>query len=566
MRQLNRLNQYQRLWQISQGNMQLTSVAEIALHCFCSERHARTLLSQMAQKGWLSWQAQSGRGKRGELRFIESPEHLRSSLLQQQLDRGLPHQALQLVQIEADQLSQLLKPFMGGQWLDDRPTLRIPYYRQLDPLDPLDLPGRAEQHLARQLFSGLTRFEEDRVVADLAHHWQCSEDGLSWYFFLRPQLYWHNGERVSSQHLLQRLHQVLANPDGQRLLSSVKALSLPQAMCLRIDLHQPDHWLAYRLATVPCLLTHPEDQQLGTGPWRLTNWSAGLVRIENHERYHGALPLMQAVEYWITPQLFDKTLGTSCRHPVQIAIGEDHELSLLRPVSRRISLGFCYLALRPNANLSAWQALSLMTLIRRKQLVDQLPLEEGLIMPSQEMLPGWSLPETQPYHDESLPEKLSLHYHLPVELHVMAEKLKEVLAGEGCELTLNFHNGKNWRGYAGLENADIIMGDRLIGEAPEFTLESWLRLDPLWLTVLGDKDYTRLLTRLSTIQQEPDEDLRLQGLRETFQQLMARAAVMPLFNYRYQVSAPPDVEGIALNAWGWFDFSRAWIPPPVVIP
>jgi len=38
--------------------------------------------------------------------------------------------------------------------------------------------------------------------------------------------------------------------------------------------------------------------------------------------------------------------------------------------------------------------------------------------------------------------------------------------------------------------------------------------------------------------------------------------MLPLFNYRYQVFAPPGVEGIQLNSMGWFDFTRAWIPPP----
>ena len=43
--------------------------------------------------------------------------------------------------------------------------------------------------------------------------------------------------------------------------------------------------------------------------------------------------------------------------------------------------------------------------------------------------------------------------------------------------------------------------------------------------------------------------------------LMRDAIVTPLFNYQYQVSAPPGVNGIRLNARGWFDFSEAWLPP-----
>lgn len=88
MRQLNRLNQYQRLWQASAGEAQSVSIGELAARCFCSERHMRTLLRQMQEAGWLSWQSQSGRGKRGELHFLATPESLRSEMLEFALNAG----------------------------------------------------------------------------------------------------------------------------------------------------------------------------------------------------------------------------------------------------------------------------------------------------------------------------------------------------------------------------------------------------------------------------------------------------------------------------------------------
>ncbi len=53
MRLLNRLNQYQRLWQPSAGEPQSVTVGELAERCFCSERHVRTLLKQAQDAGWL---------------------------------------------------------------------------------------------------------------------------------------------------------------------------------------------------------------------------------------------------------------------------------------------------------------------------------------------------------------------------------------------------------------------------------------------------------------------------------------------------------------------------------
>jgi MarR-like DNA-binding transcriptional regulator SgrR of sgrS sRNA len=41
---------------------------------------------------------------------------------------------------------------------------------------------------------------------------------------------------------------------------------------------------------------------------------------------------------------------------------------------------------------------------------------------------------------------------------------------------------------------------------------------------------------------------------------MEAAVLTPLFNYQYKISAPPGVNGIRLNARGWFDFTEAWLP------
>lgn len=563
MRLVNRLNQFQRLWQPSAGEPQQVTVAELAQRCFCSERHIRTLLRQLASEGWLDWQAQAGRGKRGSLTFLVTPEHVRAGMMEQVLNRGQHKNALELAQLAPDQLRHLLQPFLGGQWQNDTPTLRIPYYRPLDPLTPGFLPGRAEQHLAGQIHAGLTRFDEKGELpeGDLAHHWQISCDGLRWDFYLRSTLHWHNGKPVETPQLQRALQALLADREIARLFASVASIKVVHALCLRITLHRPDYWLAHRLALYCSRLAHPDEPTVGCGPFRLTRFEADLVRLESHEFWHLSHPLLKAVEFWITPQLFDQEMGNSCRHPVQIAIGQQEELVHLRPVSNSISLGFCYLALRQEGKLSLAQSRYLIALIHRSRMLDTLPLDEGLITPSSEMLPGWRLPEWQS-DDTPLPASLTLVYHLPVELHAMAEQLKRYLAARGCELTVHFHPAKTWHGCQRLGDADLIMGDRLIGESPEFTLEQWLRCDKLWPHVLTGGQFAHLQSTLDAVQIQPDEKQRRDGMRAVYTGLMEEAVITPLFNYRYQVSAPPGVNGIHLNARGWFDFTRAWLPPP----
>ncbi len=564
MRQLNRLNQYHRLWQPSLGATQQVTISELAARCFCSERHVRTLLRQAQEAGWLSWRAQSGRGKRGELTFHVTPESLRNAMMEEALKSGQQHNALELAQLAPAELRSLLHPFLGGQWQNDTPTLRIPYYRSLDPLQPGFLPGRAEQHLAGQVFSGLTRFHgnSSEPTGDLAHHWEVSTDGLRWHFYIRSTLHWHNGDKVETGQLQQSLNALFALPALRKLFQSVLRIDVTHPQCLTFTLHQPDYWLAHRLATYCSRLAHPEQPQTGCGPFRLSVYEPDLVRLESHEQYHLSHPLLKAIEYWITPSLFDYGLGTSCRHPVQIAIGEPDELESLRLVTNSTSLGFCYLTLKQSPRLSEMQARRLINIIHLSSLLHTLPLNEGLITPTEELLPGWAIPQWSDLTHVSLPTKLTLIYHLPVELHTMARQLKQYLAQQGCELTVIFHDAKTWDGCQQLADADLMMGDRLIGEAPEYTLEQWLRCDALWPHVLSAPQYAHLQATLDAVQTQADEQARHAGLRAIFSRLMEKAVITPLFNYQYQISAPPGVNGIRLNTRGWFDFTEAWLPAP----
>jgi MarR-like DNA-binding transcriptional regulator SgrR of sgrS sRNA len=564
MRQLNRLNQYQRLWQPSAGATQHITVSELASRCFCSERHVRTLLRQAQDAGWLSWRAQSGRGKRGELTFHVSPDSLRNIMMEEALKSGHQHNALELAQIAPQELRTLLHPFLGGQWQNDTPTLRIPYYRSLDPLHAGFLPGRAEQHLVGQVFSGLTRFNgnSSEPMGDLAHHWEVSADGLRWHFYIRSTLHWHNGDKVETAQLQSSLIKLLALPALRRLFNSVLRIDVTHPQCLTFVLHQPDYWLAHRLASYCSRLAHPDRPLTGSGPFRLTAYEPDLVRLESHEQYHLSHPLLKAIEYWITPQLFEQDLGTSCRHPVQIAIGEPDELANLSLVSSSTSLGFCYLTLKQSLRLSQMQAQRLITIIHHTTLLHTLPLDENLITPAQELLPGWTIPDWPALNTVALPETLTLVYHLPVELHTMAKQLKRYLAKLGCNLTVVFHDAKTWDGCCALADADLLMGDRLIGEAPGYTLEQWLRCDTLWPHLISASQYAHLQATLDAVQIQTDEQARHAGLKAIFTHLMENAVLTPLFNYQYQISAPPGVNGIRLNTRGWFDFTEAWLPAP----
>ncbi|MHA7848105.1 SgrR family transcriptional regulator [Serratia sp. D1N4] len=565
MRLVHRLSQYQRLYQHLGSAPVSITVAELAAMFYCSERHARTLVQQLQEQGWLSWRSQAGRGKRAQLQCLKTPDELRATHLQRLLQIGDHQGALEMAQLAPQHLQELLSPHLGGQWQEGSPTLRIPYYRTLEKLDPLTLSGRAEQHLVATLYAGLTRFNtgSPQPQPDLAHHWQISEDGLHWQFFLRSQLRWHNGEPLTGQQLLQALSKLHQHPRSQPLLSSVEAISLPHALCIQFDLHTPDYWLAHRLAELPCLITHPEYPMIGAGPFKLALNDPQMVRLEQHPYYHLQHPYLESIEYWITPDLLTNGNDTSCQHPVRITIGQQEELAQARPVQRSMSLGWCYLAINQRrGGLSEAQGQKLLMLIQRSGLLANLPIPNSVITPSREMLPGWAIPAHQ-VEKVTLPARLTLLYRPPVELETLTQALQQLLSEQGCELEIHYCPDKRWQSTEQLAQADLLLADNLIGEAPEATLESWLRRDVLWQGILTEENWQHQQQVLRHIQQFPDQQQRYDLLKTYYQQLMKAAILTPLFHYQYQVSAPPRIQGVTLTAHGWFDFCQAWLPPPL---
>ena len=84
--------------------------------------------------GW-SGTPSLGAGNAGNYGFGDAG-FLRNTMMEQALQKGEQLSVLELAQLAPGELRTLLQPFMGGQWQNDTPTLRIPYYRQLDPLHP----------------------------------------------------------------------------------------------------------------------------------------------------------------------------------------------------------------------------------------------------------------------------------------------------------------------------------------------------------------------------------------------------------------------------------------------
>lgn len=185
----------------------------------------------MEEEGWIEWHPAAGRGKLSQLIFKRSRADVSENLARRYLNEGKIGQAFAVLDQDAAKLTQVIESYLGVQHQEGLQVVRLPYYRQLSMLNPQKPMRRSEQHIARQVFSGLTRLdEEEQLQPDLAHAWQALSD-THWRFYLRPGVRFHNGNLLTTELIVQNLWQ-LRLLNLLPILTELTHLTLGRSMCI----------------------------------------------------------------------------------------------------------------------------------------------------------------------------------------------------------------------------------------------------------------------------------------------------------------------------------------------
>ncbi|HBQ6475236.1 TPA: HTH-type transcriptional regulator SgrR [Klebsiella pneumoniae] len=323
--------QFIRLWQCCDGKSQETTLNELAEMLSCSRRHMRTLLNMMESRGWLTWEAEAGRGKRSRLTFLYTGLALQQQRAEDLLEQDRIDQLVQLVGDKAA-VRQMLVSHLGRSFRQGRHILRVLYYRPMKNLLPGSALRRSETHIARQIFSALTRVNEENgeLEADIAHHWQ-QLSPTHWRFFLRPGIHFHHGRELEMADVIASLQRSNALP----LYSHIERIESPTAWTLDIHLRQPDRWLPWLLGQVPAMvlpqewqtMNHFSSMPVGTGPYAVVRNNQNQLKIHAFEDYFGYRALIDEVNVWVLPEISEEPNGGIMRdllaaHQVKLEIQE----------------------------------------------------------------------------------------------------------------------------------------------------------------------------------------------------------------------------------------------------
>ncbi len=541
--------QFIRLWQCCDGKSQETTLNELAELLSCSRRHMRTLLNTMQARGWLTWEAEAGRGKRSRLTFLYTGLALQQQRAEDLLEQDRIDQLVQLVGDKAT-VRQMLVSHLGRSFRQGRHILRVLYYRPMKNLLPGSALRRSETHMARQIFSALTRINEENgeLEPDIAHHWQ-QISPLHWRFFLRPGIHFHHGRELEMEDVIASLSRI--NP--QPLYAHITRIYSPTAWTLDIHLSQPDRWLPWLLGNTPAMILPREwetmsrfaSQPIGTGPYAVGRNNQNQLKIHAFDDYFGYRALIDEVNVWVLPDLSEELNGS-----LMLEGSPDGE----KAVESRLEEGCYYLlfdARSPRgSNMAVRQWLSYI-LAPASLLYHAEDSYKYRWFPAYGLLPRWHHAHSERSEKPAGLEAVTMTYYRDhVEHHIIAQIMARLLAEHGVKLDINEVDYDEW--HRGDAISDIWLNSANFTLPLDFSLFSHLYEVPLiqhCIPIDWQKDATRW--------HAGEMDLAV-----WCQQLLTSQAIVPLIHHWLIIQGQRSMRGLRMNTLGWFDFKSAWFAPP----
>ncbi|GIC32052.1 hypothetical protein VCSRO147_1734 [Vibrio cholerae] len=552
--------QFETLFEHFQGQDVETQLEDVTDILFCTRRNARIVLNKMEEEGWIEWHPAAGRGKLSQLIFKRSRADVSENLARRYLNEGKIGQAFAVLDQDAAKLTQVIESYLGVQHQEGLQVVRLPYYRQLSMLNPQKPMRRSEQHIARQVFSGLTRLdEEEQLQPDLAHAWQALSD-THWRFYLRPGVRFHNGNLLTTELIVQNLWQLrLLN-----LFAHIDRVDSPYPWAVDVHLQKPDTRLPLLLAEACAKILPAESDRnpdfdlmpVGTGPYKVVLNDEKRLVLQAFDGYFGFRPLLDRVEVWVIDEVHSSMVFPSLSNPMKTARGSSTEEVELDP-------GCTYLLLNRRNGVAKdehWahyltdklNALNLFRLLPEEKII-----ELG-VLPAHGLKPGW-------YHhaaavQRTLPpesKELTIAYHAQHPMFpTVANAIKQLLSQDG--ITVNVIKYEHT--VVETENVDIWIKPMGIANHRDDALAGWLlNYSDIEFLSKGE-DFNQWVSLIDAWRADSSA---LFPAKELGKSLVEKHQLIPMFHCWLGISKDQcgALQNAKCNALGWFDFSQVWVKP-----
>lgn len=533
-------------------------MAELSDLFGCSVRNTRNMLNRMRENEWLVWQAKRGRGNSSSLRLLVTPNTLFNQSVNELLTSQDVGKVLKFIGTEKHLLERIIQYKFGASGEGSETKVRIPYYRNLDVLNPLTPLRRTERHLLRQCLSGLTRYDPVRmeIVPDLAHYWSHDETYTRWEIFLKPTAMFSDGTAVKSHDVKKCLELARNAPWFISLFQVIRDIEVAGDYRITISTHTPVKHMDFLLATQPALIFDwHNDTMRCTGPFAIASSEEGFLTLRRNSHYHLARPMLSEIDIftWAPPRISMSF----------IPILHDEETNGEETLKeRKLEHGCCFLLVDSKGAFASPEGRKFINkTLQPVEILDnsELPEEYGSILSlAQGMLPEWNHKcvdfgaLASPYVANR--QIVIATYQQPelVKLsHAMAMILKR--HNYSVDVRVLLFSAFSTTQTSG---ADLWLTNFMVDNLSPHSFLDWLSPDPVFkkLPEQHGEAYQQLQSDLMNVDIADSKAC----IEAFFSTLTSQRWLVPLFHHWLELKSEKSFSWRDLNTLGWPDFSQLW--------
>lgn len=138
-------------------------------------------------------------------------------------------------------------------------------------------------------------------VNDLATEYYCSDDGMTWYFTIRDDVKFTDGEPLTASDVAFTINGIIESEAAEADLSMVEKATAVDDANVEITMAKPYNALLYTLAVVGIVPEHAHGEDYGSSPvgsgrYMLEQWDRGQqIILKANPDYYGEAPSMERV-------------------------------------------------------------------------------------------------------------------------------------------------------------------------------------------------------------------------------------------------------------------------------
>ncbi|WP_295899155.1 SgrR family transcriptional regulator [uncultured Vibrio sp.] len=586
MSDLNLLRYYTRLTPMGVGKEIKTALVDVSEALFTSLRHARNLLNQMHDLGWLTWEPKAGRNKRSSLILNIELESLKRQIAAERVLAGKYEKALEILDNDKAEFGRLLQSTSGASMHEGQLHIQLTYKRSFERLVPHQLQRSSERYLLRQIYCCLVSSDKyGQVEPQLAHHWEYNADTLQWTFYLRPGLTFHDGASIDAAAIVSLFTQLSRLPEYQTELSHLSDVSSDQPLKVTFTLSEPDKGFAglisgvrYSIQPVSQLTLNTELNVIGSGPFEVIEHSHEKLHLQAFERYYACRALTDTVTIW---RLNDASTASSlietnqlaalgdkeCHHYVAYSVddGERGEKDAEHGVRHsQIEDGCMFVLFNQNTNtrLSESQRRYLSSALSSENVYSKMQALDCVFSceMASNLLPMWKTALRPHCSEVDLPSTLSIAAYDYTGLKNCAYSIQSILKEIGIEAVVNTYSYRelSQRSLSGELQEEIVITNINLDDNRHASAFGCLFNNPVLHNAIGSEAGAWLAQSLSLLRSTSELSEYLNDLEPIASTLISEYFLSPLFHHRQTLRFQGVLKDVALTNWGWPDIRNVW--------